>query len=666
MIQGRRRIAAILSAAVACTPGAQGPTSNEVVNACPDHPCTSYASPSPSIPPAECTEGGVCAVPGNAPGDLIVVVSVPQGSPAFSGVVPVFPNNPPFSIARTFVRRLDDLLDSKPPPMSACSPTCVSLPSLVPAAGFYDAVGSDARDVRSTLVSAPGASLPVHVTYRALWPSGTSPTAVDAFAAGLPIYPMVVPSGPSNMTLVQDLPPPIFLFQAALPSNVAYEQTIAPDSPYSAEFPPKVSVLTLPLPTDQSQTGNVDATGGSVPIFDLSRTQGPMDGWVAYLRDVTTKRPVSPIKPLHGNATPDGGLILPTDHNPANIDALTTAELVLSPPANADPPLPAEVFSPPGLLLHEVYAVLPQRPSSSANAPLGTGTIVWGDGQGVPADVVFEATAIYAGQPILGSPDTDAGPSMGSGDAGGEAGPPHTIFAPQPNFEFLTHVATTPLPDVPSRSTFAMPALPFGIYRVVVRPTDTDGEGVPDAVVHAVTVLEYDTLIDGSAPPPTVTVLEAPTLTGSVSVADGRGLPGAAVEALPIGCAPLSADADIEVTNSPSCMPRSAQTTTNADGTGFTLAVDPGVYWVRVRPPDGSGLPWVQQRLAVITSGMVTFSIPAPIHQALQIADSSGGLIANAIVQVFSTAGPGGTHEVASGLTDDQGNIDLYVDPSEH
>jgi len=176
-------------------------------------------------------------------------------------------------------------------------------------------------------------------------------------------------------------------------------------------------------------------------------------------------------------------------------------------------------------------------------------------------------------------------------------------------------------------------------------------------------------------------------LRGNAVVADGRPLGGATVDAVPIHCLAGS---------SPWCMPRPAQTTTAANGSFYLGALDPGRYLLRVRPADGTRLPWkvVSAFPPVEPAGDLpplpieagTIVVPAPVSAGLQLLDSPGEVLIRAVVRVFTMpvpapmppAGPPGCTpgattmqaqlavpaiEVGQAITDAQGKYELYLAP---
>jgi hypothetical protein len=635
-------LAVAVSVAVACKPIPQRDSLTVPVNACPDHACEAYAPPSP---PATCM-AGVCVASMTGLGEFVLLVALPEDSY--------------LAPDRTFASRFADLLNTATMPTSCkCAPSCVCLPG--PAYhvmnGKYTIQPSDAIDVGFALGVA--ATLPVHVTYRALWPlespSASMPEggliAGDAVGAGLPIYPVEaqpvqrpfgIPGPGQSLELG---------FETYLQPGMTYERTIAPDPPFDRAFPPDVNTINEPqvsgedVPIALDHTSKLTA-GVTYPTFDLVRTDGTLDGWTVYLRDATTKRPLSPIRPLVGSTA--CAVLLPTSHHPSSSDALTNVQLVIAPPPGAA--IPNEVFTPPGLV-RQVYALL-LMPELKLQ-----GNVVWSDRTPAPAELVFEATAIYAARPPSVPNPCDGG---AAGNADQDGGIEFTLNTE--NFEYVAHVNLQPDPKT-GTSTYSV-NLPRGVYRVILRPHDAPNAEAPPGAAHQVTIFDgFNTQLDGGAPP--LTVGPATVVTGKASVADGRRLSGAMVEAVPVRC-PKSMVVDGGFTSHDSieCLPRAQQTTTDADGS-FSLALDPGGYVLRIEPADGSRLPWVIERISEPPPPQLAVTIPAPVHQQLRLADPVGNAIAKAIVRFFTMPAPGSQAiEVWSAITDVDGRFDLYLDPA--
>jgi hypothetical protein len=185
--------------------------------------------------------------------------------------------------------------------------------------------------------------------------------------------------------------------------------------------------------------------------------------------------------------------------------------------------------------------------------------------------------------------------------------------------------------------------------------------------MYGLTILDaYDTGPVGSLPLPPLIVDIAPVIEGTATIADGRALSGATVEALPLHCPPgVGTDAGPSLPDSPSCMPRHNWTTTSEPKGAFALALDPGDYWLRVQPVDGTRLPWVTKTIHVPGSLPVTFTIPAPVFRGLQLFDGLNGFaVGNAVVRTFSIPPQGPAVEVGRTITDANGRFDMYIDPA--
>ena len=152
-------------------------------------------------------------------------------------------------------------------------------------------------------------------------------------------------------------------------------------------------------------------------------------------------------------------------------------------------------------------------------------------------------------------------------------------------------------------------------------------------------------------------------VTGQARVADGRPLAQATVIALPSQCPPTATSSGATSATDPSCMPRSAATTTDAAG-AYALALDPGQYVLSIRPVQGSNLPWVNHPLVVgqVAQVVPPVTIPAPVSVGTTLMDQSMNPVSSAIVRVFTT--PTATTppiELGQAVTGVDGSYDLYV-----
>ncbi len=166
-------------------------------------------------------------------------------------------------------------------------------------------------------------------------------------------------------------------------------------------------------------------------------------------------------------------------------------------------------------------------------------------------------------------------------------------------------------------------------------------------------------------------------VNGTARTADGRLLAEGTVEVLPTACAPGATSMGMVHSSDASCMPRNAQVSTAADGS-FSLAVDQGQYWLRVRPAEGSRLPWVVRELTVGALGVsgLTVTIPAPFSLGMRLTDSTGkpatmqqpavpnNPVINAVVRVFTDPSAGGPAvELGQSITDAAGNYEMLLAP---
>jgi hypothetical protein len=609
----RRRgalVVCVLAIAAACGPGTGPPASavSPPVNTCTGS-CSAYIQL--GVTPT-CSISGICEAPSAIDPALVVTVSLSQDS---------F-----FSPGETFAIPYGQLPDG--PHTPGCDPgavlPCTNLPASSIVQGAYLVTPQEQSPAALDWnLGNPGLStaLPVHVTYRPLWvsPGALASGAVDADTLGLPLdlVPAMVaddfspssPPGPGQGISVG--------FQAVL-QPALYEATIQPDPPFDAAFPPDVKRVTLAagsqndedmLAYDTTTLETGGTVGREIPTFSLSRVGG-LEGFTSYLRDPTTLRRISSLATLGSDTM---AVSLPTNHHPADGDALTNAELVIAPPDGQPIPLYRVALQGGQLSEAEAYPTLPPPAKVS-------GTVVdVGGANPVEADLYFEAESVYiAGQP----------PALNTA-----------------NFEY-TGTASARLDAGTGASTYSV-TLPPGQYRLTVRPTDT---------LHQVTVTPAYTVDPITGAPGEPLLVDAPRpVQGFAFVSDGRPLAGAVVDAVPASC---SADSLL-------CLPRDARTTCADDGS-FRLSLDPGGYVLRIQPSDGTHLPWVTQAM-VVGSVAVTVPkvvVPAPVHAAQQLLDPLGNPVVAAIVRFYMLPRNGPAVEVGRALTDTTGVYDMYLAPS--
>ncbi len=626
-------VAVGLALGLACEPIVADPGPKAPVNACPAHPCDAYAEAGA----APSCNAGVCTV-ATPTTDLLLVIAMATDSYLAPG--------------RTYLTTLGaGPLASGTCALPSCSPPLCALPQWTQDQSSYFVDPSAYKDeAHWYLVNSGTTTLPVQATFRRLVGSSQQ----DALDLGLPVPPVdavnfsTAPGtpGPGNSAQLQ--------FRTYVQQG-CYERTLQPFSPYSTVFPPEITPwpLVTPWPPEQSPIDNFDSTfeetlpsgtAVTVPTFDIARAEG-LDGWTAYLRNIHTGRVFSNIAPLTGSLAQ--GVTLLTKHEPGpKSEALTDLELVVAPPPGT--PLPTEVFAPQGtppaqeLASSEVYPSLPTPVTV-------TGRIRTPAGAPVPADVYFTASDIT--------------------DRSGQRFPP--------NFEFSAKVSTTT--DRRTGASTYSALLPQGDYQIAVRPTD--GSNAVTVVSRAVG--GQGNVMTGED----ISVAPLVTVAGVATVADGRGLAEAVAEVLPTQCAAIGsagdgleggADASSGAATagmpgaSDACLPRAAQTTTDDQG-NFSLLVDPGQYLLRIRPREGSRLPWKIQTITVGSEPPVigTVMIPAPISVGMQLTDSASPTmpaknnpVVNAVVRVFTDPSQGGPAvELGQAITDVNGNYEMYIAP---
>jgi hypothetical protein len=613
----------VLVAAVACGPVTPTTSGLTPMNSCPEHPCDEYVQG--GAPPV--CEQGACIV--NAEPSAVLVVALPSDSY--------------FAPGRTFAV-------SFPLPGLACATgTCAQLPDVAVVREAYSVSPQvQQQSLMYSLNPQYGlTTVPVDVTYRPLWPPSSVSEADDAIAAGLPLEPVDVESivNSSGMAVPGPAGSPSQLFETYMqPGN--YLRSMTPRPPLDAILPPEVRVVSVQPGTQFADNSmNVDATlkmgAGNpvIPSFVVTRVDptANFEGWTAFLRDQTSGQVLSNVVTLGSVNSATFNLF--TNHFPPGGDALTNAELVQQPPPGQA--IPTGVFQ-------GVNVLLPQQEPYSAMPPpsVFSGHVSAADGTPVEADVIFESTAIYASQ---------------------TPGPP---YPPQSaNYFYAAHAsATVKAPSGPS--TYDV-QLPPGQYRVSVRPFDPVSPSVTAPAPPPAYAVTLGSTLDvpapltiGPAPPPApgataLAVSPTQSVAGIALTADERTLAGAAVDAVPAACADGS--------TAPSCLPHAREATTDDHGT-FVLWLDPGTYRLRVRPPDGSRLPWAWLYKPVVVGPMLQSGlqllVPAPIYVGLTLKDPQGNAIVRAIVRVFQLPDAAtGWQEMGRAITDVSGHYDMYLAP---
>jgi hypothetical protein len=624
-----------LSMALGCGAVQPSQTTSAPANSCPEHPCSAYAGAVPT-----CSEG-TCLVSPMFQNDVLFVSMRSES---------------PFAPDRTIAVPL-------PAPAMQCTTgvTCTLLPDVAQVLGAYSVSAQTQNVILHYALNTPNAktTLPVHVSYRPLWPPSSLMAGYDAIAAGLPFDSVEVDSTTNSDLLDSDFSGP-----AGGPSQKFatylqpgyYLRTVRPQAPLDAVLPPDVRVVNVPPPgpvvSFEDDGMRVDATSAETgidhpvtPTFSLTFVgSGSFDGWTALLRDQTTKQVLSNVVALGGSVV--GNLVLPTNHYPSDNDALTNAELFLEPTSGQ--PLPAAVFA-------TLPAVVSQGGTLAASVqypgpvPLPppievAGTVSAPDGAPVEADLLFEATGIA--------------------EASGRRPQGTMCSLNTANLEYATRASARI--DATGSSTWAV-QLPVGQYRVSIRPLDSipSPPAAPVPVpVFAVTLVSPFVVgpIEEACAPASDTALKVSAtqaVAGVAVVADGRFLSGAVVDAIPLKCADGSASA--------ACLPRPREAGTGDDGS-FRLLLDPGgSYLLRARPADGTRLPWtvLQKPLLVAPGSTPTprITVPAPFSAGLQLEDPSANYIIDSIVRIFELHPSGRWLEVGHAVTDATGHYEMYLAP---
>ena len=94
------------------------------------------------------------------------------------------------------------------------------------------------------------------------------------------------------------------------------------------------------------------------------------------------------------------------------------------------------------------------------------------------------------------------------------------------------------------------------------------------------------------------------------------------------------------------------------------FVLDQGSYILRVRPADGTRLPWVTHSIVVgPTNVSIDFTVPAPVYAGLQLVDPEENPLVNAVVRMFEIPTKGQAIEVGRAITDASGHYDMYLSP---
>jgi hypothetical protein len=156
-------------------------------------------------------------------------------------------------------------------------------------------------------------------------------------------------------------------------------------------------------------------------------------------------------------------------------------------------------------------------------------------------------------------------------------------------------------------------------------------------------------------------------LSGVATLADGRPLAGATIQAEP--AVSLAATVD------PRRWPRQQTATTDAHG-AFSMQLDPGTYDVVVQPANGTGFPWTTLSSQVVVGGetLVLQPVVVPLPQVFDVVlhDPGDNPLVRTLVRAFKSASgatpsapgtPPPMIEIGNGITDIEGHLTLLLAP---
>jgi hypothetical protein len=637
-----------LALAASCGPVEPPPPSPILVNACPPDNCDAYQQPS-GVAPASCSSQRCTSSTLSTDIDFTLIVSRPQTSFDDPGATIAIPHFPGFMAHHL------------------CGPSspdnCVQIPLAVRPSGSF-IVSKGVESCVGRPIDPTGASLPIVAQFWPLWSSDpSSKVFVPAPVAGLPLLPVsaracegcvlnagvAVPGGPGGT--------PATYWGDALLNPGTYEEDLVPLDP---AYPPQrlIGVITsspqvnliVSLDTNECPSA-VAPTTPQVTSFDVSRGNGSLAGFTAYLSDSSTNRRISSLATL-----PDA-MTAPITLLTSGVEVASSglwpsgSEIIVQPPPGLPIPTYADPIAPVAQLGPVNYPSLP--------SPITVQGVVRGpDGSPIDADLLIDSTA----------------PSLSQGGIYICSSPDCTQLSPPSTQRPLTYATTAHATAAGGYSV----VLPPGGYDVFVVPSIGANAGAGSVPLGVQAVL--DPAVPLVAAGKTLTAPPVATIGGTVTLADGRALVGATVEAHASASTagtivPSIARAD------PRRVPRTVGTITDAAG-AFTLTADPGIYDIVVRPEDGTGFPWVTISSQSVVAGSVlsfrapgsAIRVPAPILLELILEDAFQNSVTDAIVRVFSVlpratpllpGAPLPEVEIGSALTDSTGHFQAFIVPPE-
>ncbi len=644
-------LAAPLLGLLECGPIAV-PTSGTPVNT-----CTGTVGCAGDEVRCETTESGNACVSTLPLPNYVLVVNVPEGAVYAPGEVFTLT---PDQIACVTDAGADCTTVACQAPTAGS--TCLELPQVSTVSGDY--VAEDKSSLSSLLGNSSGVSttVPVQAIYVPQWtlsppacePKPCQPT-IEASLLNLPL-PTVV-SGllspvPGAVGIIGPEATATTGWTVFLPPlSSGYLQVVDVASPFDVDFPPLIQQMSSISTFDSIAIAAPFSTGMmSVAISPPEEVKG----WTVWLQDRATRRIVSS-QPV----VQDGGVTLqlyPSSEGPTSGN-----DIVLSPPKDAIA-IPEFVDS--------YIAGQPETYPTLPDPVVVSGTVVSPAGMAVSAALHFVSTALYNYPPIPTSPlkctlqDNDANllhyevvlATADRLESGGAVGK-YSVVLPQGQYEITVD------PDVASG---------FAKTQIKTGSDASSGIDLPPVTDPPCTTTQqtFDIPIE-----PLLSV------TGMVSIADGRSLANATVEITPAASLltsqpmPLPGPSQLAQADGP----RPFQVTTAIDGS-FNALVDPGTYDVTVRPTDGTRLPWIVSPSHLILHDKTKLDalvVPAPVPLALTLHDPAGPsgekFVSQAVVRAYAftscTPPAGGTCngvalQIGQAFTDSTGSFEMFLTPS--
>lgn len=593
--------AATLGALVACTV-----VKTEEPASGPSNVCASNEDCA-AVPESRCDRSGACvlcdpdtlACGSVSPLKAVYVVSFPSTFGTAQGQTVVIERNANLAASCTIHR---------------CSVTgacyCVGRENLTPSVlGSYRVLAAATRKLEVDLGG--DALLPVRTVFRPLSPF--APTTSLAASVGVPLLALELEPRPIADTTPGPFGSPSLGWSAALPRG-SYVRVMQPIPPLDESFPPVVTNVTVGAGSALgfTITGGADTSPKPFTI----QTDENLLGWTTFMRDRRLDERITNMVRLRAPSSAVGYDAKLFTVNYTDL-AKEAVDLVVRPPDGraATPSLVKDI---------QGQFVSNQRiPFPRILPPERVAGFVVGDPEGVPlaASLIFQSVVDERGVSQLEPTNRD--------------------------LRYTRQIQTD------DGGRFAVD-LPPGRYDVAVMPTIESGFATRSVPL----VLPVGGGGDGRG----LSVVRLGAVHGFVRLTGERPLAGATVRAVP-----ASGDTSAGAFRS---LARARATVTAADGS-FLLGVDPGQYDLVVEPPKGSRFP-VQRVTGVTVAGQGTQVAPlvslaplvlrAPLDLGFTMLDDAAGgaPVSGAMVRVL-VPGEGGPVELAWGVTDRTGRVDLYA-----